>query len=142
MGIQRSLFAGIAVSLLLGSGPAFPQPALPGFKSLLIERAGSFDEGALALGQMPVGMRFSAGILRIINLSLADLIRIAYRLQPGGISGPDWIATERFNIAGETTDDSSPGQAPEMVKLLLATRFNLKAHRQTEERPVYVLLQE
>ena len=72
-------------------------------------------------------------------MSLRDYIRIAYRVSPRQVSGPDWIAEERFDIAAKLPEGASGSQVPEMLQALLADRFQLKFHREAQELPVFAL---
>jgi uncharacterized protein (TIGR03435 family) len=55
------------------------------------------------------------------------------------ISGPDWITTDRFDIAATLPEGSRPEQVPTMMQTLLEERFELKTHREKREFPVYAL---
>jgi uncharacterized protein (TIGR03435 family) len=78
------------------------------------------------------------------NVTLAELIVVAYatpRVQMEG--GPEWIDSERFNIAAmanETEVEVPSEQLVSMVQSLLEDRFKLMLHRETEERTVYALI--
>ena len=56
------------------------------------------------------------------------------------ISGPDWIASQRFDISATIPKGVPTSQIPEMFQSLLADRFQLKTHRAKKEFPVYALL--
>jgi uncharacterized protein (TIGR03435 family) len=89
--------------------------------------------------QVNVGLHISGSQVRIAYMSLKDYLGIAYRVRPGQIAGPDWIAQERFDIAAKLPDGASSDQVPEMLQTLLADRFQLKIHRESKEFPVYAL---
>jgi uncharacterized protein (TIGR03435 family) len=84
-------------------------------------------------GKIHVGMTIDAARVDIGFMSLADLIRVAYRVKPYQISGPDWMREERFDIVAKLPDGASTDQVPEMLQALLAERFNLKVHRESKE---------
>lgn len=73
------------------------------------------------------------------QMALKDYIRIAYRLKDYQISGPDWLGSERFDITAKIPEGAAPGQTPEMLQALLTERFQLKAHREKKDFPVYAL---
>src|SRR6185503_7304901 len=77
--------------------------------------------------------------VRITSLSLKDYISIAYQMRINQIIGPDWIGTQRFDIAGKLPDGAPQDDVAEMLRTLLVDRFQLKVHRETRELPVYVL---
>lgn len=71
---------------------------------------------------------------------------MAYQAKPKQVAGPDWIASERFDIQatlppkpeGVTFGEKELG---DMMKSLLEERFALKVHKETKELPVYALVQ-
>ena len=73
-------------------------------------------------------------------MSVNQLILTAYRIKPYQLSGPDWMRTERFDIAAKMPDGASKDQIPEMLQALLAERFKLSIHRDRKEQPVYALV--
>jgi uncharacterized protein (TIGR03435 family) len=70
---------------------------------------------------------------------LKDYITIAYEMRLNQIISPDWLASERFDIAGKLPDGGVQGDVPEMLQSLLADRFGMKFHREKREFPVYAL---
>ena len=81
------------------------------------------------------------------NVPLRTIIRSAYQLQDFQlIGGPDWIGSERFDIAAKAESDltprpleGTPDPMQMMLRALLAERFNLKVHLEQRELPVYAL---
>jgi uncharacterized protein (TIGR03435 family) len=90
-------------------------------------------------GQVDLGVHISGSQVRITDMSLKDYIRIACRVSPSQVTGPDWIAQERFDVAAKLPDGAAAGQVPEMLQTLLADRFQLKFHREPKEISVYAL---
>src|SRR6516225_9002474 len=84
-----------------------------------------------------IGVHIDGAQVRCTSLSLKDYIGMAYRMKYYQISGPDWLATEKFDIAAKLPDGSSGERIPEMLRTLLAGRFELKLHRDQKEFPVY-----
>lgn len=76
------------------------------------------------------------------NRTAKECIDLAYDLPPGMIvGGPEWIASERYDISALTPDDSSsPEQRLLMLQTLLMERFRLTFHREAKELPVYALV--
>ena len=88
--------------------------------------------------------------------TLGMLIQSAYRIQDFQvIGGPEWMDGDRFDIqATEPPAEpevkapvgaTSPGPGPpsrrdQMLRTLLAERFELLVHKETRERPVYALV--
>ena len=102
------------------------------------------DGGSVAgLRRIPGG-RFEA-----TNIQLDALIGFAYQLQPYELQGgPAWLMTDRWDILAKIDGDpppASPGaQTPDAIMLatraLLADRFKLAMHRDTQELEVYRLV--
>jgi uncharacterized protein (TIGR03435 family) len=89
--------------------------------------------------QVNIGLRIDGAQVRGSSLPLRDYIVLAYRLKPNQVIGPDWIASQRFDIAAKLPDGASQDQFRDMLQTLLADRFQMKTHRETKELPVYVL---
>lgn len=78
-----------------------------------------------------------------INTTVNDLMSMAYGVHARQIVlGPDWIGTEKFDIAGPSDVPGRPNiaQIGSMVKGLLADRFHLTFHREQRDLPVYALV--
>ena len=73
-------------------------------------------------------------------MTLRDYLGIAYRTKISNIVGPDWIASDRFDISATIPAGNKTAQIPEMFQSLLAERFHLKIHREKRDFPVYALL--
>ncbi len=55
--------------------------------------------------------------------------------------GPDWIDRERYDfVAKAESADVGPDQIRQMLQTLLADRFKLVVHRETQQLPVYTLI--
>jgi uncharacterized protein (TIGR03435 family) len=73
-----------------------------------------------------------------VNAPLRLMIQNAYRLQSFQImDGPGWIDSERYTIEAKAADDPDRSQMMDMLRSLLEDRFQLKAHRETRQLPVY-----
>src|SRR5689334_20347923 len=86
-----------------------------------------------------VGLHVDGSQVRYNFLSLKEYIAQAYQVKLYQVSGPDWLAGQRFEIAAKLPDGSKISQVPEMLQNLLADRFALKLHRDSKEFPVYAL---
>lgn len=91
-------------------------------------------------GKMRVGMNSDAGMLRYINVSLKDCIRVAYRVKDFQVEGPDWLNSTRFDIVAKLPAGASKDEIPDMLQELLAERFKLAVHRDTKEHAIYALI--
>jgi uncharacterized protein (TIGR03435 family) len=77
-----------------------------------------------------------------INTTMLDLVTFAYDVQQKQVvGGPDWMATDKFDIAAQPDVPGSPNrqQLKTMVQKLLTDRFQFKFHRDKKELSAYVL---
>jgi uncharacterized protein (TIGR03435 family) len=76
------------------------------------------------------------------NVTLHDLINLAYWLHPKQITGgPDWTESDKFDMAGKPDAPGQPNvdQMKMMIGKLLADRFQLKFHFEKRDLPVYAI---
>ena len=122
---------------LLSSVAAFGQSpsAQPEFE------VASVKKSAPAMpGQVNIGVHIDGAMVRCSSLPMKSYIRMAYRVNDYQVLGPDWLATENFDIAAKLPDGATRAQLPEMIQSLLADRFKLVVHRDKKEFPVYALV--
>ncbi len=82
----------------------------------------------------------SNGSYSASNVAVKPLIASAYQLRMFQIEGgPDWLASERFDIVARGRDGTPDRLRSAMLRTLLAERFKLVAHFEQREQPVYVL---
>ena len=80
------------------------------------------------------------GRYEIVNAPLRTIVRVAHQVQDYQIvEAPGWIATERFDILA-TTPAVVPTERAEMLRNLLAERFNLRAHIERREMPIFEMV--
>jgi uncharacterized protein (TIGR03435 family) len=115
--------------------PAQPAPPRAEFEVASIKL---FDPSAQ--GQLLAGLHVDGAQIRAVGLSLRDLLGIAYRMKATLISGPDWTASERFDVSATLPAGSARAQLPEMFQSLLADRFQVKLHKDKKDFAVYALL--
>jgi uncharacterized protein (TIGR03435 family) len=125
----------IGLGIVLGATALFGQnPARPSFEvaSIRPSAPGPPQQGV-------AGARIDGAQFRTAYLTLKDYIGLAYRLKLYQISGPDWIGTDRFDVAATLPEGTLPAQIPNMMGTLLEERFQLKLHREKKEFPIYAL---
>ncbi len=120
---------------VLAAAAAFGQSPRPEFEVASIRAT---DQSNPA--QVSVGVHIDGAQVSISYFALQDYIRVAYRLKQYQVIGPDWIASERFDIAAKIPATANRDQVPEMLHTLLEDRFKLKSHREDKEFPVYALI--
>jgi len=92
----------------------------------------------LAAGQS--GGSSGRGRLTMSNVTLKRCIMGAYGIGPNRIfSGPEWLDSERFEIAARAAQPVGDGALMEMLQTLLAERFKLAVHRETRTVEAFVL---
>ena len=106
--------------------------ATPRFEVASVKRRLAADFGGL--GPVPGG-GFTAD-----GATLDMVIRSAYELQPAQlVSAPAWVNDERYDINARAPGATS-AQRRLMTRALLFDRFGMRAHAETREMPVYVLM--
>jgi uncharacterized protein (TIGR03435 family) len=83
----------------------------------------------------------SPGRLSVINNSLAELIRWAYRLKDYQLEGPNWLDDDSvsFDIQAKAAPETTKAQMRVLLQSLLQSRFRLAFHWQTRTMPIYEL---
>lgn len=120
------------------------------------ERRPSFEVASVKQNLSDERRSFGAqpgGRLVVRNMAVKDLIAAAFEMAeiqaliPERIlGGPEWIDSERYDIAAKATADFqfAPGGPPRdmllMLRSLLEDRFKLVAHRKVREMPVFALV--
>jgi uncharacterized protein (TIGR03435 family) len=123
-----------------------PAPAtLPSFDAVSIRPNISSGPGGRSGGAMQPQRFF------VQNATLKAIIRRAYGRPgraPGNMldlldqqvsGGPDWVANDKFDITATTIGPTEEMQMRQMVQRTLAERFQLKAHWEKRELPVYLM---
>ncbi|MCU1233580.1 MAG: hypothetical protein JWP63_1547, partial [Candidatus Solibacter sp.] len=67
-------------------------------------------------------------------------IEEAFSIKPWQVSGPNWLETEKFELAAVTPPGTDTATARLMLQRMLAGRFGLKVHRESKQSPVYALV--
>jgi len=81
------------------------------------------------------------GTVNITNMTLKEIVVLAWRIQPYQISGgPPWITSTRYDISAKPESAPKDGELQLMLQGMLADRFQLVTHRETRELPVYALV--
>jgi len=130
--------------LALASAVA-PAQTKPTFEVASIKPAPPLDMAKLRAeiqnGETPrLGARVDGARAEYIYLSIQDLIGLAYQVKSYQITGPDWMANQRFDIFAKLPDGSSKDDVPKMLQALLEDRFKLALHRESKEHPVLALV--
>jgi uncharacterized protein (TIGR03435 family) len=81
-----------------------------------------------------------SGRVFAINLPLRELIQAAYGLRDNQLIISSQMADAQFDLEARAGASATRDQAIAMLRTLLVERFNLKAHPETRELPVYSLV--
>jgi uncharacterized protein (TIGR03435 family) len=119
-------------ALSLASAQTAP---VPQFEVATIRPSASQREG-----QVKVGLHMDGAQVRIAYFTLKDYIGMAYRVRIAQVFGPDWISSDRFDIAATIPEGHKPAEFREMLQALLAERFQLKFHKEQRDFSVYALV--
>ncbi len=141
--MQRKLMR-LTICLALTVTAAFAQTK-PSFEVATIKPAQPMDQAKLVAalqsgGKMPIGANIEAGRAQYLYVDLKTLLTFAYGVKPYQITGPDWMATTRFDIVAKMPAGSTKDDAPKMLQSLLEERFKLTTHRTSAEHPVLALV--
>ena len=122
----------VRLMLVLASVPLVAQEAPVRFDAASIKpnvsRDGSF------------GVHSTNGQIRATNVPLMRLVTDAYQLQVFQIVGaPAWVTRDRFDVAARASGIETDQYRP-MLRQLLAERFQLAAHTETRELPIFALV--
>jgi uncharacterized protein (TIGR03435 family) len=89
--------------------------------------------------QTPANAQVNPRQVRLTYLTMRDFITRAYRVRAYQVIGPEWIASERYDINATLPEGATTAQVPEMLQSLLEDRFGLKVHQSQKEFTVYTL---
>jgi uncharacterized protein (TIGR03435 family) len=133
MTIGRVLLTGLAAFAAFGQSSA-PKPE---FDVASVKASAVADT---PMGNVNRGLHIDGAMVNFNGMPLRWYIHYAYTVKETQVSGPDWLATERFDIVAKLPAGSTPAQIPEMMQALLADRFKLTLHRESKEFSVYALV--
>lgn len=118
-----------AVTGLVAQGPA--DAPLPGFEASI--KRNLTGDGMFGIRAEPQGRTMT-------GVPLRQLIVQSYGIQPNQlIGGPDWLASDRWDIQLRADGPVAPPQMNILVQQMMADRFKLAVHRETREMPLFEL---
>jgi bla regulator protein BlaR1 len=125
--------AGIANAPRLRAQVRIPGQTAPAFDSVSVKSNTS--------GRRSMRLEEDAGGLIGTNVTTAMLVRFAYDLPSFQVvGGPEWLNSEHFDVIATAAGDPSLDQKRLMLRRLLTERFQLAAHTETRDLPVYALM--
>jgi uncharacterized protein (TIGR03435 family) len=124
------------------------------YGAVLVAQAPRFEVASIKINKAGTG-----GLIRVQpggryefpNMTLRSLIASAYQRfafdNRDVVGGPEWLDTVRFDIIAQTgtgtpptAPDGFPGPLFAMMRTLLEERFNVAAHNETRDQPIYALV--
>jgi uncharacterized protein (TIGR03435 family) len=85
------------------------------------------------------------GRIAYTDITLGDLMMLAYGVKRYQLSGPDWIVSGTsavsYDVVATAGKAVPPAEIQRMIGPLLAERFHLQFHRETRELPIFALVQ-
>jgi uncharacterized protein (TIGR03435 family) len=84
--------------------------------------------------------RVEGSRVTIGSTTLTSLIMTAFGVRSDQISGPDWMASQHFEVLATMPAGATKAQLPEMLQSLLVERFKLAARRVSKEQNVLALV--
>jgi uncharacterized protein (TIGR03435 family) len=95
----------------------------------------------LTNGRVSIGVHIDGAMVRCTYLSLVNYLTLGYDVKDYQIVGPDWLASEHFDISAKRPEGVEGEKALRgMVASLLEDRFKMVFHRETRELPAYALV--
>lgn len=130
----------VALTLLLAAATSdvvLSQTAAPGgptFDVVSIKRR--LNEDGPATANFEPGGRFV-----MVNAPITALIGRAYpRTNPRLAGAPDWLGRESYDITATASGNPTPAEMEPMLQALLAERFKLAIHVETEQQESFALI--
>jgi uncharacterized protein (TIGR03435 family) len=127
---RPSLTALLAATLSVVRGQS---PAPPAFEAASIKPSSP--------GRVGGGINVSPARIRIINSSLKFCVQVAWNVKDFQVSGgAGWMDTDRYDINAVAASPFKDGEYRTMLQTLIAGRFGLAIHRETQDKLGYFLV--
>ncbi len=92
-------------------------------------------------GKIPrFGPHVEGSLAEYDYMTLKDLIAEAYNVKGYQITGPAWLGSQRFDVVARMPRGAQKEDSHAMLQSMLADRFKLTAHRETQEHEVLALI--
>ena len=112
----------------------------PAFEVASVKMAEPITPEMVQSGRLQMGVTIDAHYARIHQLSLVELVSLAYQVKGYQLSAQPWMKSQRYDIQAKLPEGGKRGQVPAMMQTLLAQRLGLKMHRETRQMQVYALV--
>ncbi len=109
-----------------------------------LPRLRRFEAASIKLntsGRPGGGLNLSPARIRFTNATLKLCIQVAWNVKEFQVSGgPGWIDSKRYDIDAVAAAPFQEGEYRIMLQALLADRFGVVVHRDTQEKSAYALV--
>jgi uncharacterized protein (TIGR03435 family) len=122
----------ITLALFMSCGAYGQTPAPPAFEVASVKPNPSGDHHSSS--------HTNNGSVVMRNVSLKQVVEMAYDVKDYALSAPDWLDTERFDISAKPPSGTPQNQFEPMLQTLLADRFKLAVHRESKVMSAYALV--
>jgi uncharacterized protein (TIGR03435 family) len=136
MMLSTWLLIALAPCLAIEPGNALQDSPAIAFEVASVKIAVEPDRSPMfCIGPCTFGERMTVAGSRvdIRYMSLHQLIATAYRIKPYQLSDPDWLRSQRFDIAAKMPERASKAQVPEMLQALLVSKGGSKLRKSTAD---------
>ncbi len=124
------------IGLVFGQGGE----AKPAFEVASVKRAAAHDSNAAGMMRGGPGTE-DPGRITYVNAPLRLILAMAYGfLKDYQLEGPDWMGTERYDVAANVPLGATSEQSNQMLQNLLTERFRMVIHHETREFEGYRLV--
>jgi uncharacterized protein (TIGR03435 family) len=104
----------------------------------------AFEAAAIKINNSPAcpcGISSYPARIKVINSTLKFCVQVAWDVKDFQVSGAaGWMDTEHYDIDAVAANPFTREESRKMMQALLADRFGLVVHSETQDRPGYVLV--
>ena len=132
--------AGLCLAALAESaamGQAVPAP--PAFEVASVKLSRRQERVTGSTGLPPV-LRGKQDIVTYTHVILKGLLIRAYNVPMSQVAGPSWLDETFYDIVAKAPQGTLAEQVPAMLQSLLAERFRMRVHWDTEQKAGYALV--
>lgn len=106
-------------------------------------RSAGFEAASLRASKAGGGrgsMTIDSTRLTYTNVSVRDCIMSAWNVKAYQVDGPDWLGTDRYDLAATSAMPVEEDALKSMLQTLLIERFHMKVHVEKRDLPVYAMV--
>jgi len=108
-----------------------------------VAQPAGFEAASLRASKAPGrrgAMTMDAKRLTYTNVSVRECIMSAWNVKSYQVEGPDWLGSDRYDLAATSAAPVEEDALKGMLQALLLERFHMKVHREIRELPVYAMV--